>query len=197
MAVTPRLSSFVQLPANAIGTRFSFSFFLSQSRSVSRFGFHPLRLHLNTPKTLIVRAARMESKGVTLGFRAPQFQVHPNPFFFFFIDYIIWTLNKYFLFLFFLCGWFGIESASGASYWESLDIGRFWSVSSSTGTIFLLFYYVCLFCSFHWLFRLQVSYVMLLILNLELKKFIWNGIIYKPNSISKQVWYNNSNNNKK
>ncbi|KAI5405708.1 hypothetical protein KIW84_052463 [Lathyrus oleraceus] len=48
------------------------------------FSKHPLRFNLNTrrkyshPTSFVIRAARIESKGVTLGFRAPQFQL-PEP----------------------------------------------------------------------------------------------------------------------
>ncbi|RDX70129.1 hypothetical protein CR513_50662, partial [Mucuna pruriens] len=68
-------SNLVQLGSSATG--FSFS----QACSVSKLGFRPLRLqHKKNPSPTrpLIRAARTESKGVTLGFRAPQFQL-PEP----------------------------------------------------------------------------------------------------------------------
>ncbi|KAJ7965414.1 Thioredoxin superfamily protein [Quillaja saponaria] len=45
----------------------------------SKLGFHYLKLHKNlSPRKLVVRAARTESKGLSLGFRAPDFQL-PEP----------------------------------------------------------------------------------------------------------------------
>ncbi|XP_020223963.1 uncharacterized protein LOC109806038 [Cajanus cajan] len=79
-------SPFLQLGSSA--TRFS----LSQACSVSKLAFHPLRLQRNTnssPTRLLVRAARIESKGVTLGFRAPQFQL-PEP-----LTGKLWTLEDF------------------------------------------------------------------------------------------------------
>lgn len=66
------------------------------------FSKHPLRFNLNTrrkyshPTSFVIRAARIESKGVTLGFRAPQFQVFALycPFFYsFFHSNMAITMN--------------------------------------------------------------------------------------------------------
>jgi len=69
-------SPFVQFGSSA--TAFS----LSQACSVPNLGFHPLRLQRRknlSPTTFFVRASRTESKGVTLGFRAPEFEVFTFP----------------------------------------------------------------------------------------------------------------------
>lgn len=50
--------------------------------SFSKLGSFPVRLRSNEParkKLLVIRAARTESQGVSLGFRAPNFQVSPLP----------------------------------------------------------------------------------------------------------------------
>lgn len=103
LKLRPKVSSigsyFLHLTCSA--TRFSFSHSNSQACSLSKLAFHPLRFQRNknsSPTSLIVRAARTESKGVTLGFRAPQFQVFYSPFF------CLWFSFKHeiiFLFLFF------------------------------------------------------------------------------------------------
>ncbi|KAF7830646.1 AhpC-TSA domain-containing protein [Senna tora] len=50
-----------------------------QARCVSKLGFHSLQLKkTSSPRRILVRAARTESKGTTLGFRAPEFQL-PEP----------------------------------------------------------------------------------------------------------------------
>ncbi|KAH7525161.1 hypothetical protein FEM48_Zijuj06G0195600 [Ziziphus jujuba var. spinosa] len=47
--------------------------------SFSKLGFNPMKLQSTVPaRKLVVRAARTESKGVSLGFRAPEFQL-PEP----------------------------------------------------------------------------------------------------------------------
>ncbi|XP_004502596.1 uncharacterized protein [Cicer arietinum] len=75
MALRLRVTSF---SSPFVSTASGFS--LSQSCSVSKQCFHPLRFQLNTrnysyPTRLVIKAARTESKGVSLGFRAPQFQL--------------------------------------------------------------------------------------------------------------------------
>ncbi|KAJ4700913.1 Thioredoxin superfamily protein [Melia azedarach] len=55
--------------------------FVSTTRSFWKMGFNPLQLRSTAPherKSLIIRAARTESKGVSLGFRAPHFEL-PEP----------------------------------------------------------------------------------------------------------------------
>jgi len=77
MALSLRVAS-VWSPFVQLGSTTSSGFSLSQPCSVFKPGFH---LKLNTrrkyshPTSFVVRAARIESKGVTLGFRPPQFQV--------------------------------------------------------------------------------------------------------------------------
>nr|AFK45742.1 unknown [Lotus japonicus] len=66
----------------------------AQACSISKLGFqfHPLRFQLNrnsSPTRFLIRAARTESKGVTLGFRAPQFQL-PEP-----LTGKVWTLEDF------------------------------------------------------------------------------------------------------
>lgn len=79
----------LRLKVSSIGSPFlQLGSSASAACSVSKLGFHPPRLQLNKnshPIRLFVRAARIESKGVTLGFRTPQFQVFtfPIPTFFF------------------------------------------------------------------------------------------------------------------
>ncbi|CAI8598432.1 unnamed protein product [Vicia faba] len=86
LKITSFSSPFVQLGSTASG------FSLSQSCSISK---HPLRFKLNTrrkhshPSSFVIRAARTESKGVTLGFRAPQFQL-PEP-----LTGKVWTLEDF------------------------------------------------------------------------------------------------------
>ncbi|XP_028786315.1 uncharacterized protein LOC114742203 isoform X2 [Neltuma alba] len=47
-----------------------------RARSFSKLGFHSLQLkRASSPRRFVIRAARMESTRVTLGFRAPEFQV--------------------------------------------------------------------------------------------------------------------------
>ncbi|CAJ1974342.1 unnamed protein product [Sphenostylis stenocarpa] len=77
-------SPFLQLGSSA--TSFSFS----QTCSVSKLGFQPLCLQRmkNPSRTrFFVRACRTESKGVSLGFRAPQFEL-PEP-----LTGKVWTLE--------------------------------------------------------------------------------------------------------
>ncbi|XP_061348104.1 uncharacterized protein LOC133293545 [Gastrolobium bilobum] len=92
MALRVRVSSvgspFLQLGSTATATGFSFL----HACSVSKLGFHPLRLQLNeksSPRRLVIRGARTESKGATLGFRAPQFQL-PEP-----LTGKVWTLEDF------------------------------------------------------------------------------------------------------
>jgi len=80
LRLRPKVSSigspFLQFGSSA--TAFSFS----QACSAPKLGFHHLRLQSKknpSPTTFFVRAARTESEAVTLGFRAPQFEVFTCP----------------------------------------------------------------------------------------------------------------------
>ena len=111
---------------------------LLQARSFSNlcFQFCPLQLKKTIPpRRLVVRAARTESKVVSLGFRAPHFQVSiifmgPLLYYLWFETWI-WLCFGYGNHIVF--GW--IELASRASHWESLEIGRFWRVPSAAGKL--------------------------------------------------------------
>ncbi|XP_002278020.1 uncharacterized protein LOC100253998 isoform X2 [Vitis vinifera] len=62
----------MQFPRTLAALRTSFI----PTRSFSKLGFHPLRLRTTAPvRKLQVRAARTGSKGVSLGFRAPHFEL--------------------------------------------------------------------------------------------------------------------------
>ncbi|RVW32548.1 hypothetical protein CK203_093751 [Vitis vinifera] len=62
----------MQFPRTLAALRNSFI----PTRSFSKLGFHPLWLRTTAPvRKLQVRAARTESKGVSLGFRAPHFEL--------------------------------------------------------------------------------------------------------------------------
>ncbi|KAL2538357.1 uncharacterized protein Fot_19748 [Forsythia ovata] len=54
--------------------------FISSSKCYSKLGFSPLqhRSRALPSRKLLIRAARTESKGVSLGFRAPEFEL-PEP----------------------------------------------------------------------------------------------------------------------
>ncbi|KAG5031485.1 hypothetical protein AAZX31_06G118100 [Glycine max] len=83
----------LRLKVSSIGSPFlQLGSSASAACSVSKLGFHPPRLQLNKnshPIRLFVRAARIESKGVTLGFRTPQFQL-PEP-----LTGTTWTLDDF------------------------------------------------------------------------------------------------------
>ncbi|AES72411.1 putative peroxiredoxin [Medicago truncatula] len=89
LRVTSVWSPFVQLSSTASS---GFSLSLSQSCSVSKPSFH---LKLNTRRKysyqtrFVIRAARIESKSVTLGFRAPQFQLSEP------LTGKVWTLEDF------------------------------------------------------------------------------------------------------
>ncbi|XP_047178659.1 uncharacterized protein LOC124845587 [Vigna umbellata] len=90
LRLRPKVSSvgspFLQLGSSA--TAFAFP----QACSVPNLGFQPLRLQRKKylfPTTFFVRASRTESKGVTLGFRAPQFEL-PEP-----LTGKVWTLEDF------------------------------------------------------------------------------------------------------
>lgn len=94
LRLRPKVSSvgspFLQLGSSA--TAFAFS----QACSVPNLGFQPVRLQRKkylSPTTFFVRASRTESKGVTLGFRAPQFEVFnfPSLHIFFFVFFETWN----------------------------------------------------------------------------------------------------------
>lgn len=91
MALSLRVTS-VWSPFVQLGSTASSGFSLSQPCSVSKPGFH---LKLNTtrkysyPTRLLIKAARIESKGVTLGFRAPQFQLSEP------LTGKVWTLEDF------------------------------------------------------------------------------------------------------
>ncbi|WVZ18662.1 hypothetical protein V8G54_005984 [Vigna mungo] len=75
LRLRPKVSSvgspFLQLGSSAT------AFVFSQACSVPNLGFKPARLQRKkylSPTTFSVRASRTESTGVTLGFRAPQFE---------------------------------------------------------------------------------------------------------------------------
>ncbi|XP_040870992.1 uncharacterized protein [Glycine max] len=79
MALRLRLKvSSIGSPFLQLGSSATAAFSFSQPCSLPKLAFHPPRLQLNKnshPIRFLVRAGRTESKGVTLGFRAPQFQV--------------------------------------------------------------------------------------------------------------------------
>lgn len=94
----------LRLKVSSIGSPFlQLGSSASAACSVSKLGFHPPRLQLNKnshPIRFLVRAGRTESKGVTLGFRAPQFQVliFPIPSFFL-VNIFFETWNSYIIYL--------------------------------------------------------------------------------------------------
>jgi hypothetical protein len=100
MALKLKVASSFSLPFVHLSSTAS-EFSLSQSCSVSKSVFHPKRSKLNTRNnsSFVIRAARIESKGVTLGFRAPQFQVFALPLFIYFFLLKYW--NNYISFFFF------------------------------------------------------------------------------------------------
>jgi hypothetical protein len=130
MALKLKVASSFSLPFVHLSSTAS-EFSLSQSCSVSKSVFHPKRSKLNTRNnsyttSFVIRAARIQSKGVTLGFRAPQFQVFSLPLFIFLFIFFFSNIGIItFLFLIFFFGWFEFEIAFRASYWQGLDIGRF------------------------------------------------------------------------
>lgn len=129
MALRLKLSSvcspFVQL-GSTTATGFSLS---QQPCSVSKLGFHSLsfRLKRNSyPTRLVIRAARTESKGVTLGFRAPQFQVLTFPlitclFIYSFIIYALKYGNNYLFYLFFFFLFFQLPEPLTGKVWTLED----------------------------------------------------------------------------
>lgn len=87
--------------------------------SFSKMGFSPLKLQSTvSARKLVIRAARTESKGVSLGFRAPEFQVFIHYFVYLWINFFfkygrkIW--NWIFVLLILGFGWTAL--ASRASY---------------------------------------------------------------------------------
>lgn len=106
--VTSIGSPFPQLGSSATACSFS------QACSVPKLGFHHLRFQRKrnpSPTTFFVRASRNESKGVTLGFRAPQFEVLTFPTPPSFVFSVLWNMEwsnyymLYFLLFFFLMDW--------------------------------------------------------------------------------------------
>ncbi|ESW09544.1 hypothetical protein PHAVU_009G136100 [Phaseolus vulgaris] len=90
LRLRPKVSSigspFPQLGSSATACSFS------QACSVPKLGFHHLRFQRErnpSPTTFFVRASRTDSKGVTLGFRAPQFEL-PEP-----LTGKVWTLEDF------------------------------------------------------------------------------------------------------
>lgn len=87
------------------------------------------RFRLRTRRNLVLRCARTESKGVSFGFRPPNFEVlNPN------------SVSKQLKFIpnfqwwQFVFGW-PIGLASRTSYRQSMEIGRLWTLSCFTGKI--------------------------------------------------------------
>ncbi|KAH1112951.1 hypothetical protein AAZX31_04G220400 [Glycine max] len=93
MALRLRLKvSSIGSPFLQLGSSATAAFSFSQPCSLPKLAFHPPRLQLNKnshPIRFLVRAGRTESKGVTLGFRAPQFQL-PEP-----LTGKVWTLEDF------------------------------------------------------------------------------------------------------
>ena len=80
---------YLQLPRTLTTIRASFI----SLRSSSKVGFRPLRLRTAAPaRKLQVRAARTESEGVSLGFRAPHFEVLSSSLSFFICIYFFCIL---------------------------------------------------------------------------------------------------------
>lgn len=104
MALRLRLKvSSIGSPFLQLGSSATAAFSFSQPCSLPKLAFHPPRLQLNKnshPIRFLVRAGRTESKGVTLGFRAPQFQVliFPIPSFFL-VNIFFETWNSYIIYL--------------------------------------------------------------------------------------------------
>ncbi|KAK2390579.1 Thioredoxin superfamily protein [Trifolium repens] len=93
MALKLKVASSFSLPFVHLSSTAS-EFSISESCSVSKSVFHPKRSKLNTRNnsyttSFVIRAARIQSKGVTLGFRAPQFQLSEP------LTGKVWTLEDF------------------------------------------------------------------------------------------------------
>ncbi|CAN6543578.1 unnamed protein product [Malus baccata var. baccata] len=79
VATTVTVSSLCASPLRSPRTVPNFVFQFAPKFSSFKLGFESLQLRTTLPATkLVVRAARTESKGVSLGFRAPNFEI-PEP----------------------------------------------------------------------------------------------------------------------
>lgn len=104
-----------------------------------KLGFNPLQPRSTLPaRKLVVRAARTESRGLSLGFRAPNFEVLFMGFF------CCWSFspNEVRIYYSWIFVW-DLVLDSRATYRESLEIGGFWITSCFTGE-FKFYIYVYL-----------------------------------------------------